>query len=178
MRIIIFLIGWAVTFILFSCFVQNNSSTLNENNSSRRENLNNKIQVNSICELFENPDLFDNRTITVQTIFSNITSLDTFSDEKCPTRHPLIEVKFSQKLEKSFCNSNQHEIQKMCSTIRNTKEKKSDKEYVIEGIFEGQFKYFIPKEGFTLNGLRFKFFVKNLKEIRKITVSESNKLLD
>jgi hypothetical protein len=136
-------------------------------------------RVSSLCELFDNPYSYQQKVVRLKTsIYS--TNIDktyaSFGDERCEQRHPLIDVDFSQELEAAACKKENPEQEKLCAVISKTGNNITDVTYELLADVIGYFEYYETKEGFTRNGMRFRFRVNKIENIEKITASEIQRI--
>ena len=134
------------------------------------------ILVESVCELFENRDDFNNKVVTLKTILFRIGSFTTFADQKCETRHPLVSVEFSPTFESFICNSNDVDADKLCLIAEATKQNKGDVNFKVLADFIGHFDYYRTNEGFNLDDVRFRFIITDVRNIKKISPIKTEKL--
>lgn len=167
-----FVIGCCL-FIFISC----SSNVSNHDYSKQNVKLpENEIVVDSLCMLLMKPDSFNNKTVTLKTTLSKVGSITTFGDSQCEFRHDLVSVEFSSSYETYICNTNDDFSDELCLIAKATREKKKDINFQILASFTGKFESYESKEGFSLNGLRFLFVVKNIRNIEKISPIRSEKL--
>lgn len=125
------------------------------------------VEVLSLCELYENPTLFTDKTIKVKTTLYRTARVTTIGDDGCVTAHHLVDVEFTAEFESIACESGD-KTKELCAIANATKQGTELGNFEIVGSIVGRFDYHQAKEGFTSNGLRFRFFVQAIKDVKKI----------
>jgi hypothetical protein len=159
-----------LSMLLFSCYSSQtlDSPTTNYSQQSVAKTVE-EPAVLSLCSLMDNPYPYHQKVIIVKTTLYRIGSLISFEDEKCVTRHTLVDVEFAPEFKSSACDSKDEIENKLCLITRRDDENKGISNLSVTGNLVVYFEYYYSDEGFTSNGLRFRFVVHEIKNIEKIT---------
>lgn len=174
-EIIFSLLVISFALILFNCTsiqVDVSKSTIANNKTQ----LSQEVEILTICELFKDPYSYGGRLIKLKTNLYRIADVTTVEDENCIQRHHLIDVTFAPEFESSVCNPVSDKSVELCLLAKATKQNKEYGDYQLTATIIGYFEYYFAKEGFTQNGLRFRFIVKEINNVEKFTPVKADKL--
>ena len=165
------------TFVLVSCALVQTSDVSNRNYLEQNPTKSLEVLiVPNLCELFRSPYVYHEKVIRLKTTLSRIASVTTFGDERCVLPHALIDVEFSPELESSVCNSKNDIKEKLCLIAKATRQNETDANFAVIADIVGYFEYYHSEEGFTSGGLRFRFAIQEIKNIKKIIPVKAEKL--
>lgn len=119
----------------------------------------------SICQLMDNPSLYNGQNVHVKTTFVRIGSEQWFGDDNCVTRHTLFNAEFEPSFHEFICNDKTHYGDNLCNIVDPAK---NSLDLSVTAVFSGHFEYYRAKTGFTRAGHRFRLKVENVRSISEI----------
>jgi hypothetical protein len=156
-------------FLLVGCVSDRPLYTSNLNLAGKPINEPQEEVLSSLCELYKDPHLYNKKVIKVKTTLTRIAPFTTLQDERCLMRHPVIEVEFTSEFESFVCNSKNEYEEKLCLIVRMTKQNKTaETEFEVIADIVGYTESYRCENGFTLNGLCFRFIIQEIRNIEKI----------
>ncbi len=166
---------------LVNCGLNQNLNVPEQNLQTNTSKTSSEIEVANLCELFNNSYAYHQKIVKLKATLYIIHTDTTFSlvaDEKCEQRHPLIDVDFGKNFEPSVCSGSTRLEEELCSILKESPQKNENVTYEIIGVVGGYFEYYQSNEGFTRDGLRFRFTIQNIEKIDKITSAKIQKVIN
>ena len=162
--------------ILLTACSYSSSKSSNQNTQTIVSDTEAETPASSLCELFDNPKPYQQKVVRLKTTLFSSRAHTGIGDERCEQRHSLVDVDFSDGLETSVCKKENAEQSQLCALLSTTKNNTGDDTYyVVIADFIGYFEYYESKEGFTHNGLRFRFRINKIENIEKITPGKAQR---
>lgn len=130
------------------------------------------LVLGSICELYkESGRLHAIKHVNVSTTLYRIGPVQSFGDEYCPQRHPLVDIEVSPQFLNRPCEAESEPA--LCSAISLIN--KSSLSFEITAEFTGRV-YAIPSDdNYSVDGMRFVFVIDGMKNLTKVRVVEAEK---
>ncbi|HEY0426179.1 MAG TPA: hypothetical protein VGC76_00105 [Pyrinomonadaceae bacterium] len=167
----------AYAFLLSGCFLNAQSDVLSQNYAKTSiTKLRPELTVTSLCELYDKPYLYHNKVVKLKTTLYRIADTTSLGDINCVQRHSLVDVEFSPEFESSVCEPKNDFREELCAIAKATKQNEEGVNLEISADIIGYFNYYQTEQGFTSNGLRFRFYVQKIEDIKKITPVAVEKL--
>jgi hypothetical protein len=125
------------------------------------------LEVANLCKLFENPELYEGRNITIKTTLYRINRFTTLGDENCVTAHSLVDVEFTSEFESRACSDGEA-TKAFCAIAEATRQAGDFGNFEITASIVGHFESYLANTGFTANGHRYMFLVERIENIKSI----------
>jgi hypothetical protein len=96
--------------------------------------------------------------------FAGVTSV---GDERCPTRHPLVDIEFAPGFRESACAIPNKSVE-LCSFVEAHERGDEFSNVEIVAEIEGHLDVYEPRREFTLDGVRFRLTIHNVLDILEV----------
>lgn len=163
-----FLAFTIATMLISGCFNNNLTTTEVKKEQQRHTFVKEVPKVRSLCNLLHDRDLYNKKRVMIQTLLYKIKAFTTFLGKECSFRHHVIDVTFSSEYVSRICCSQNDKEVKICLAAGGKRNDKNYEDITALADFVGRFEYYESSEGFTADGLRFRFVVEDIKNIKRI----------
>ncbi len=161
----------SVAFLFLSCNSSGRSNVA-EPETTQQANVSALVEVPAvlnICELIDSPNSYQDKTIVLKTSMYRVgASGYTFGDKACESRHPLFDLDFSSDFQASVCGSNDENSRMVCDFYGRQYEGETKLDWILDADFRGRFESYKSTEGFTSNGMRFRFVIQRVNNIQSV----------
>jgi len=171
-----FLAFTIATVLIAGCFNKNLTKTEVKKEQQKHTFVKEVPKVKSLCDLLHDRDLYNKKRVMVRTLLYKIKAFTTFLGKECSFRHHVIDVTFSSKYASRVCRLKNDKEGKICLAASGNRNNKNYEDITVLADFVGRFEYYKSSEGVTIDGLRFRFVVEDIKNIKRISPIKSTKL--